>query len=268
MHKIKFIPDSHQYITEDGQEMISVSAFTDRFKQKVDWEAVARKVALKQIKAGIPTTTKEVLAKWERKRNLSANIGTLYHDIREKQLLETDKPVFYNIPCETRECSYSGSEKWSIPINQLSNNTVYPELMIYDFEHMLCGQSDKVIVTNNKINIWDYKTDLEIKFNAYSSQWVKAARFLEPLKHLEECNGNLYSLKMSLYMYMLWNSNRGKLKPGDIIIEHVHLERDSKNDNIPILKEGRPIVKKIEQIQLPYRKKEVIDMLATLKVKS
>lgn len=268
MRKVKFIEDTHQYIAEDGDELISVSAFTDRFKQKVDWESIARKVAMKASKAGTPTTTKEILEKWERKRNLSADIGTLYHSIREKELIDSGKPVFYDTPCAMQECTYSGTDKWSIPINQLANNTVYPELMIYDFEYMICGQSDKVIVTNNKINIWDYKTDAEIKFNAFSSAWVKPARLLGPLSHLEECNGNLYSIKMSLYMYLLWKSNRGKLKPGDIIIEHVHLERDPDNDNIPVLKDGKPVVKKIEQIKLPYRKKEVMAMLETLKVKS
>ena len=67
-------------------------------------------------------------------------------------------------------------------------------------------------------------------------------------------------------MYLLWKANRGTLRTGDIMIEHVHLERDE--DGLPILKDNKPIVKKIEQIQLPYRKKEVMDMLETLKVKA
>lgn len=265
MNKVKFIEDSHQYFTEEEKELISVSAFTERFKQKVDWRAVARRVALKQIKLGEPTTTDEVLAKWERKRDLSAQIGTAYHTIREEQLLGGDKTIFYDKECGIKGCTYSGNDKWSIPINKLEDNTVYPELMIYDLEHMICGQSDKVIVADKKIHIWDYKTDTEIKFKAFSSKWVKPAKFLSPISHLDDCNANLYSIKMSLYMYLLWKANKGTLKPGDIIIEHVQLERDPKNDNLPILRYGKPIVKKIEQIQLPYRKKEVMDMLSTLK---
>lgn len=265
MSKVKFIEDSHQYFTDEDKELISVSAFTERFKQKVDWRAVARRVALKKIKEGEPTTTDEVLAKWERKRDLSAQIGTTYHTIREEQLLGGDKALFYNKECGIKGCTYSGADKWSIPINKLEDNTVYPELMIYDIEHMICGQSDKVIVADKKIHIWDYKTDAEIKFKAFSSKWVKPAKFLPPISHLDDCNANLYSIKMSLYMYLLWKANKGTLKPGDIIIEHVQLERDPKNDNLPILRYGKPIVKKIEQIQLPYRKKEVMDMLATIK---
>jgi hypothetical protein len=263
--KVKFIESTHQYLTEDDTELISVSAFTERFKPKVDWKAVAKKVAAKKTKEGEPTTTEEILAKWERKRDLAAQIGTAYHNTRESELLAQNKPEFYGVSCETEQCEHTGGYKYSIPINKLNNNTVYPELMIYDFDYMICGQSDKVIVTNKKINIWDYKTDQEIKFKAFSSKWVEPAKLLGPLSHLDDCNANVYSIKMSLYMYLLWKSNRGSLKPGDIIIEHVHLLRDPDNDNLPVLRNGKPVVQKIEQIKLPYRKKEVEAMLATIK---
>lgn len=263
--KIKFIEATHQYLSEDDRELISVSAFTDRFKQKVDWNSIAEKVAKKKTKEGEPTTKKDILEKWAKKRDFSASVGTLYHSIREKQLIEGDNPIFYDTSCGTELCDFDGDVKYSIPINVLKNNTVYPELMIYDIEHMICGQADKVIVTGNKINIWDYKTDAEIKFKAFSSKWVKPAKLLEPISHLDDCNGNLYSIKMSLYMYLLWKANKGKFKPGELVIEHVHLLRDPDNDNYPVLKNGKPVVKTVEKIKLPYRKDEVIKMLATLK---
>lgn len=263
MSKIKFIEDTHKYLTEDDKELISVSAFTERFKNKVDWSAIAKKVAQKKTRDGEPTTTEEVLKKWERKRDLSASIGTSYHAIRE---MDGNIDNFYNTICQVEFCPVIEQLKWSIPINKLKNNTEYRELMIYDLEHMICGQADKVIVVNNKINIWDYKTDAEIKFKAFSSKWVEPAMMLPPLNHLEECNANIYSIKMSMYMYLLWKANRGLLKTGDIILEHVHLKRDPNDDNLPVLdSEGKPIVLKIEKIKLPYRKQEVINMLKTIK---
>lgn len=212
MDKVKFVEETHQYLTEDNKELISVSRFTDQYKEKVDWKAIAKKVATKETKAGSPTTAKDILAKWERKRNISAQVGTLYHSIREKELLSTANE-FYNLPCTVQECLYENGSKFSIPISKLVNNTVYPELMIYDLEYMICGQSDKVIVVDNKIHIWDYKTDNEIKFRAFSSLWVKPQKMLAPLQHLDDCNGNHYSIKMSLYMYLLWKANKGSLKP-------------------------------------------------------
>lgn len=265
MGKVKFIEETHRYLAEDDTELISVSAFTDKFKPKKDWKAIAKRKAAKLTKEGKPTTTQELLDKWEYKRVTSASIGTTLHTIMENELIAKGSPVFYDTPCSTKQCTFDNSVKYSIPINTLTNNTVYPELMIYDFDFMICGQSDKVIVQNNTIHIWDYKTDAEIKFKGFSTEWMKATKLLGPLKHLDECNANIYSIKMSLYMYLLWKANKGKLKVGDIIIEHVELERDPNNDDIPILKDGKPVVKSIKQIKLPYRKKEVIAMLETLK---
>ena len=130
---------------------------------------------------------------------------------------------------------------------------------------MLCGQSDKVIIADGKINIWDYKTDAVISFVGYSNKWMEPKKLLAPLSHLDECNGNIYSIKMSLYMYMLWKANKGRFKPGEIILEHHHLKRDEENDGMPIFENGKPIVTKKETIRLPYRKKEVMEMLKTLK---
>lgn len=260
MSKIKFIESTHQYLTEDDRELISVSAFTKQFEEEKNWKAIAKRYAAKQTKEGNPVNTEEVLAKWERKRDESARIGTMYHTIREEELINSNQASLNVSPCQ-----YIDDNKWSVPINQLENNTVYPELMIYDIENMICGQSDKVIISNNKIHIWDYKTDAEIKFKAFSSDWVKPKKLLKPIQHLDECNGNIYSIKMSLYMYMLWKANKGRFQPGDIVIEHVHLLRDPNNDNIPVLRDGRPVVKKIDKIVLPYRKKEVEAMLKTLK---
>lgn len=267
MGNIQFIESSHRYLDENGDDLISVSKFTEKFKEKQDWTAIAKKVAMKKTKEGTPTTTKDILNKWETKRDTASQIGTLFHTIREQELLDTESPVFYDVPCAKQASAYdTGGVKNSIPITKLDSNTVYPELMIYDTDYMICGQSDKVIVVDDKIHIWDYKTDAEITFNAFSSQWVKPRRLLGPLSHIEECNGNIYSIKMSIYMYLLWKANKGRFKPGDLIIEHVHLKRDPENDNIPMLDEnGRPIVLKIEQIKLPYRKKEVMEMLETLK---
>lgn len=265
MSKIKFIKDEHRYVNESGDDLMSVSKFTDRFKEKVDWNAIAERSAAQATRLGTPTTQEDLLQRWAIKRVISAEIGTLLHSIKETEVIDGSNLFFYNQECKKQLGSYENGHKHSIPINKLENNTVYPELMIYDLDHMICGQADKVIVAKNKINIHDYKTDNEIKFEGWSNQWKKARKFLAPLDHLDDCNGNLYSIKMSLYMYMLWKANNGKLKPGDIIIEHMHLKRDPDKDNIPVLEDGKPVVLKTETIKLPYRKKEVIAMLKTLK---
>lgn len=265
MSKIKFIPEYHRYVDDQENDLMSVSKFTERFKEKVNWTEIAQRSAAKATREGKPTTTEDLLERWANKGHISAEIGTLIHSMKEDELMEEDNPHFYGEMCDVQQVCYEDGFKSSTPINELQNNTVYPELMIYDTEHMICGQSDKVIVAKNKIHIYDYKTDASISFEGWSNKWKKARKLLKPLDHLEECNGNIYSIKMSLYMYMLWKANNGRFKPGDIIIEHLHLKRDPDNDNIPVLENGLPIILKTETIKLPYRKKEVIAMLKTIK---
>lgn len=267
MSRIKFIESSHQYISDKG-ELISVSKFFERFKPKVNWFLVAKKKAAKMTKEGTPTTAAELMKKWENKRNQSARIGTAVHSIKERDMVcGMMDPRYYGVECNVQQSISLGDAKYSSSISELANNTIYPELMIYDLENMICGQSDKVIIAKNKINIWDYKTDQEIKFKGFSSEWTPAARLLGPLSKLEDCNGNHYAIKMSLYMYLLWKANKGRFKPGEIVIEHLHLKRDPNNDNLPVLIDGRPIILKTEKIKLPYLKKEVMAMLKTLKKK-
>lgn len=239
--EVKFIEKSHQYLSERG-ELISVSAFVERFKPHVDWGKKAIASAKRLTREGTPTTAKELLDKWENKRNRASAIGSLYHYDREQELLGDKGSSFYDKKCSKKPCIHKGDLKYSIPINNIENDTVYPELIIYDFEHMLSGQSDKVIVVNNTIHIWDYKTDAELKYKGYSDKWnPNPQKMLKPVEHLDDCNINHYSLKMSLYMYMLWKANKGRFKPGEIIIEHVKLKRDPNNDNLPVTgKDGRP----------------------------
>lgn len=254
---IKFIESSHRYVNENGDDLISVSAFMKRFEPKKDWKAIAARVAKKQ---GVPT--KQILDLWDMKREKGSQAGTTFHTIRENELMASEFFEFDNAKLNKRQCEYRDEVKYSIPLTEVVNNMVYPELMIYNTEYMICGQSDKVIIKDNKIHIYDYKTDKSIDFKAYSSEWVKPEKLLPPLSHLENCNGNVYSIKMSMYMYLLWRASKGKFKPGDIILEWCPLERDE--EGIPILYDGVPREVKRDIIKLPYRKKEVEAMLKTI----
>lgn len=258
MDSIKFIEQSHRYVDSKGNDLISVSAFVKKFEPKKDWTKIAAKVAKKEGKE-----VKEILNLWELKRIKGSEAGTTFHNIREAELLNMDFFEFESQKLLKKSCEFKEGCKFSIPINNIENGYVYPELMIYNFDHMICGQSDKIIIENGKIHVYDYKTDKSIDFKAFSSQWVKPEKLLAPVNHLENCNGNIYALKMSTYMYLLWKANKGKFKPGKIILEWCPLERDEQG--IPILYNGVPKVLKEEIFELPYLKKEVEAMLKALK---
>jgi hypothetical protein len=149
MANVRFLEEGHQYLCERG-ELISVSKFTERFKEKQNWEEIAKRSAKKLTANGTPTTTQQILAKWATKRDASAAVGTLFHSIMENELLADEAPVFYNRVCQKQVGSVQEGAKNSIPIHELKNDTVYPELMIYDMDYMICGQSDKVIVVDRQ----------------------------------------------------------------------------------------------------------------------
>lgn len=253
MTKIEFHNDTHTYIN-GNEELISVSKLIKMFEKEKDWDNIAKKYAKKN-----GGTAQEWQAKWREKAKLSTDVGTLLHSILEEKILTDPSPMYQNVPCKVVPSTIIDGVKYSIPIKNLEYNTIYPELMIYDLDYKVCGQSDKVIVTPTHIHIYDTKTDKELSFKAFSSEWVKPEKLLSPLQHLDNCNGNIYSLKMSMYMYMLWKQNK-HLKPGKIVVEHVHLKRDE--EEIPILDDnGQPIILKVEEKELPYRRDEVVDIL-------
>lgn len=255
--KVFFEDKEHRYYNEDRIPYISVSGLAKKLEVKKDWDAIKKKYAKKK---GL--TVAEVQADWDRKKDLGTQAGTAYHFTREQQLL-SGEVIYQDIACEKRPCSLRDGIKESQDIKKLQDNTVYPELIIYDHEYRIAGQSDKVFVVNGEISVEDYKTDKAIERKAFSSEWTEPEKLIGPCCHLENCNYNMYSLKMSMYMYMLWKQNK-HLKVGKLILEHVQLQRDE--DGIPILDEnGQPIVLKIERMEVPYRRREVKEIFELYK---
>ncbi len=249
---VKFIEQGHKYYTQDDKELVSVSARVHALEPPKDWSSIAKKYSKKHGE-----TPQYWLDKWEDNKNKAAAIGTLFHSMKEEELITNGLKGF-----EVQLGAMINGEKWSIPTQKLQDNTVYPEMMVYDIDSMTCGQIDKAIIKSRRINIHDYKSDKEINTKAYSSEWVKPEKLLPPCAHLDACNFNIYSLKMSMYMYMLWKQNPS-FRIGDIILEHVILKRDE--EGIPILENGKPVVLGIKPIKLPYRKEEVKKILSDTK---
>ena len=254
---VKFKADTHQYFDENNNELISVSSFVKEFQEKVDWIKKAKTKSKNLLKyEGIKKDYKEILKEWEQSRFLGTNAGTIIHAMKEAAALNNSK-------IKVRGAHSDDFYKYSFDLSELEDGYLYPELMMYDFEHMLCGQSDEVEILDGYINIYDYKTDKEILFKGYSNKWEGPKKLLAPVSHLDDCNGHIYTLKMSTYMYMVWKATKGKYKPGKIILKWCPIERNELGH--PILYNGVPKIVKEENITLPYRKDEVIKMLKHIK---
>ena len=152
--------------------------------------------------------------------------------------------------------------------DQVLVDGIYPEHMVYLKSEGICGQSDYVEVKEAKIYIRDYKTSKEIKREAFVNWEGITKMMLTPVNHLQDCHFYHYALQLSLYMYIMLRHNPN-LSPGTLIIEHIKFEIEEEDKyGYPIYKKdenGNFIVKEIEEIELPFLKKEVHSIISWLK---
>ena len=96
--------------------------------------------------------------------------------------------------------------------------TLYAEKRIYSTTYQIAGMIDVLIVKGKQFMIMDWKTNKdELKFISgyykkikFNGKWIKGDQFirtfktlLSPVNNLEDCKGNIYSLQLSLYAYIM-----------------------------------------------------------------
>ena len=153
--------------------------------------------------------------------------------------------------------------------NQAVVPGIYPEHLVYLKSARICGQVDRLEVVNSRVDIIDYKTNKEIKKEAYVNWQGKMSCLNGPLSHVGDCNFNHYALQLSIYMYIILKHNHN-LKPGKLQIHHVKFEVEDRDDHgYPIIAtdaQGDPLIKEVIPYELPYMKKEVNAMIKYLKL--
>lgn len=266
---VKFTAHDHRYVSIDTNKPInwtSVTTFIKQFAEPFDQEKVAKNCSKKKNSKWYGLEPKEIISIWEQEANRATEMGTLYHEQREEELLmcNTIKREGKDIPIIRP--LVDGDAK--ISRDQRLAEGIYPEHIIYLKSAGICGQADRVEVVGDKINVYDYKTNKEIKTEGYSNWKGETKMLLGPVSHLEDCHINIYSLQLSVYMYMMLKHNH-YLNPGKMEIHHIVFEKEGENDyGYPIIKtdeHGSPIVKEVVPYELKYLKKEVIDMIKYVK---
>jgi len=118
------------------------------------------------------------------------------------------------------------------------------------------------------VDIYDYKTNKEVKTEPYITWDGTRTTMQTPLSHLDDCHITHYALQLSIYMYIVLKHNH-TLEAGKMQIQHVVFEVESYDENgYPITArdfEGNPIVKEVVDYDLPYLKSEVISMIKYMK---
>jgi hypothetical protein len=268
---IKFIEKGHIYtsVIPDNIKWLGITTLVGHLHEKFNAKEQSIKSSNRKPTAkypnkwyGLPPT--EIQDAWNAEGQRSVELGSWYHKMREDALYEKGATNVFRPKVE---------DGIKYAPNQILLDGIYPEHMVYLKSEGICGQSDYVEVRDAKIFIKDYKTSKEIKRNSFVNWEGIKKMMLTPVNHLEDCHFYHYALQLSLYMYVMLRHNPN-LSPGTLIIEHVKFEiEDEDKYGYPIYKKdetGNFIVKEIEEIELPYLKKEfhaVINWLKTNKQK-
>ena len=160
-------------------------------------------------KSDLDKTLSSILSEWEYEKDKSIKKGNDYHSFKEDQAKELGF-------CEN---PYTGKEFPTIHSTKIEykNNIEYrsptvvklydledgfhPELILWDDESRLAGQSDLVFIEtingDRFFDIDDFKTNKKIVKNSIFG------KMKDPLGHLDCCNYNHYRLQISMYAKLL-----------------------------------------------------------------
>jgi hypothetical protein len=266
---IQFTAETHKYESLDQGKKIdwlSVTSLVGLFKPPFEKEKIATKASKNPKSKWHGLTPQEIMDIWGSETDRAINLGSWYHDQREQEV----------IMCETLQRSgidlpiIRPIEQDGIKLAPDQNLTpgIYPEHLAYLKSAGVCGQADRVEVIQEVIDLYDYKTNKEIKMKGFTNWEGKTERMLGVCSHLDHCNFNHYALQLSTYMYMMQKHNHN-LKAGKIQIHHIKFEVESYDQyGYPITAmdaAGEPIVKEVIPYDLPYLKKEVRNMINYVK---
>ena len=268
---VTFTAQNHKYQSLDPNDRIdwiSVTSFVGQFKQKFDPVAQSIKSSKNKNSKWFGIDPKKIQAIWAGEGNRANGEGSKYHDQRESDLLGIDTISRLGRAIPIIKPIYNGDIK-EAPVQKLTEG-IYPEHFVYLKSAGVCGQSDRVEVVQDTVDIIDYKTNKEIKKTSFVNWEGKSQKMLGPVAHLDDCNFNHYALQLSIYMYIILKHNP-RYKPGKLMLHHVIFEKEGEDEfGYPIAKKdtsGNPIVKTVVPYEVPYMKSEIINMIDSIKNK-
>lgn len=265
MSILQFTAHNHKYTSiklEDDKEWLSVTSLISNFKQPFEADKISQRVSKSKKSKWYGMTPEDIREAWKAEAKRATDLGTWYHNQREADICEIENmerhgqtiPIFK--PLEKEGIKFSPEQKLK--------DGVYPEHMVYLRSAGVCGQSDLVEVVNGVVHITDYKTNKEIKVEGFTNWEGRTQKMSAPVAHLDDCHLNHYALQLSMYMFIILKHNP-KLTAGTLTIHHILFEeagRDKFDNPISALdSSGNPIVTDVVAYDLPYLKKESIDLI-------
>jgi hypothetical protein len=256
--KVRFIEAGHRYQSLPVIKWTSTTKVVEKYTNEFDdlYESERCSLNYRSKWYGIPPD--EIRSLWEAENKRATDCGSWYHNLMERKALAAGKKLYRGIELPVYPPIMMLGYK--LAPEQRIKEGIYPEHFMFSEDHAICGQSDLVYRYKNLVDIDDYKTNKELNFRGYGYKNGEPLMMRGPMKHLEDCNFNHYSLQLSIYMKLILLKNPD-LKPGRMRIYHVTFENGGYDKfGFPILKrtpDGGYIVSGGTWHTVPYLRKEV-----------
>jgi hypothetical protein len=255
--KLRFLDKGHKYQSDNGIKWTSVTKLIHKYENGFNSKAQAYASSLNPNSKWFGMEVKDILSVWAKENRRSTTAGHWYHARMEEKALKTQFKEYKGHNLQVFEPLKV--KNYKLAREQKLESGIYPEHLVYSTEFAVCGQVDLPYVYDRYVDILDYKTNKELKFEGYGGKMMRYG-----LKHLPDANYYHYCLQLSVYMRLILLANP-HLKPGEMKIYHVTFENEGFDEfGFPILKknnEGNFFPKKGKYHKVPYLEKEAIYML-------
>jgi ATP-dependent exoDNAse (exonuclease V) beta subunit len=232
--KLHFDEASHTYTyLPTGEQFVSGTTFIHHFFPAFDGSAVVDKMMSSpkwKTHKYYGMTKDEILALWDKEKNLASAQGTRMHACIENDLLgnkvdwkglETEKSQYEVVKARLAK---SGWRPYKM------------EMRIYSEKAKIAGTLDCLMVNDdNEYLLIDWKRCKELKT---SNMWENA---YAPVSHHPNCNYIQYSLQLNLYKYILEHHY-------DIKVKHMWLcsfHRNQRKEIVHMIPEMRSEIRRM-----------------------
>ncbi|MBT4364777.1 MAG: hypothetical protein HN931_04745 [Desulfobacterales bacterium] len=189
-----FNSDDHSYLMNGKVPLTSVTRFINNFFEKFDTEKASRKYSLKH---GL--RQQDVIKMWEERGREARELGNRVHFYAECLVKGENLPK----PTSGKESVFYKVVDNSVSKLLAKYELVEAEKIVFDPANKIAGTIDLILKDNDNgdIVVFDWKTSKEIKT---SNPWQSGR---PPIRHLQDCNYNHYSLQLNFYKKILRDEN-------------------------------------------------------------
>jgi hypothetical protein len=252
MKRVRFKEDTHQYFSENT-EYISATTIIGKYTEDFDGNYWSTYKAVKDVLSDLnkwdaykkqcggwesvvkfwtsrPIHTKKIMARkkyyldmWEANGEFARAKGNVQHKEKER---EVKGHVATRNESSGQMMEYgAGVDEYGIMEGDFTTTGIYAEVLIWNDQHKIAGQIDRLLKKGRHIDLEDFKTNKVIKYEGFRGRKMKA-----PLQEFQDCSFSHYTLQLSLYAWML--AQQG-YQVGELHLRHIPAQNIDTRIKVP-----------------------------------